>query len=169
MQLPPNFVQEINMKNQLTLLHFDSPEDLLAGIDALQQHHIVIQEVYSAKPVPGMEAKLNRQQLRLGEMVLRFGCFGGMVFASLVFYLMQPEVNWKSALLNTVLLLTTLFLAGCLTPVKAPRCFILQPGDRRYLAVIDTQRIPVDESIAHLFQYAGAVDFNSAIKNIVIS
>ncbi|MDB5108954.1 MAG: hypothetical protein JWR67_68 [Mucilaginibacter sp.] len=157
------------MKNQLTLLHFDNPEDLLAGIDALQQHHIVIQEVYSAKPVPGMEAKLNRQQLRLGEMVLRFGCLGGMVFVSLIFYLMQPEVNWKSALLNTVLLLVTLFLAGCLTPVKAPRCFNLQPGDRRYLAVVDTQRIPVEESIAHLFQYAGAVDFNSTIKNIVIS
>jgi hypothetical protein len=157
------------MKNQLTLLHFDNPEDLLASVDTLQQHHLVIHEVYSAEPVPGMEAKLNRQQLRLGEIVLRFGCFGGMVFASLVFYLLQPEVNWKTALLNTVLLLITLFLAGCLTPAKAPRCFALQPGDRRYLAVVDTERIPVDESIAHLFQYAGAVDFSSAIKNIVIS
>jgi hypothetical protein len=56
-----------------------------------------------------------------------------------------------------------------LTPAKTPRCFSLQPGDRRYLAVVDTQRVPVDESIAHLFQYAGAVDFSSAIKNIVIS
>jgi hypothetical protein len=157
------------MKNQLTLLHFDNPEGLLAGIDALQHHHIVIREVYAAEPVPGLKVKLNRQQLRLGEIVLRFGCLGGMVFTSLVFYLLQPEVNWETALLNTALLLVTLFLAGCLTPVKAPRCFILQPGDRRYLAVVDTQRIPVDESIAHLFQYAAAIDFNSTIKNIVIS
>jgi hypothetical protein len=157
------------MKNQLTLLHFDNPEDLLAGIDALQQHHIIIREVYAAESVPGLEVKLNRQQLRLGEIVIRFGCLGGMVFTSLVFYLLQPEVNWKTALLNTALLLVTLFLAGCLTPVKAPRCFTLQPGDGRYLAVVDTQRIPVHEAIAHLFQYADAVDFSSAIKNIMIA
>jgi hypothetical protein len=56
-----------------------------------------------------------------------------------------------------------------LTPVKAPRCFTLQPGDRRYLAVVDTQHIPVNETIAHLFQYAGAVDFSSTIKNLVIA
>jgi hypothetical protein len=157
------------MKNQLILLHFYNPEDLLTGIDTLQQHHIIIREVYSAEPVPGMEAKLNRRQLRLGEVILRFGCLGGMVFASLIFYLLQPGVNWKTALLNTVLLLVTMFLAGCLTPVKTPRCFTLQPGDQRYLAIVDTQRIPLDESIAYLFQYAGAVDFNSTIKNIVIS
>jgi Protein of unknown function (DUF3341) len=157
------------MKNQLTLLRFDNPEDLLAGIYALRQHHIVIREVYVAEPVPGLEVKLNSQQLRLGELVLRFGCLGGLVFTSLVFYLLQPEVNWKTALLNTALLLVTLFLAGCLTPVKAPRCFNLRPGDQRYLAVVDTQRVPVNESIAYLFQYSGAIDFNSTIKNIVIS
>ena len=155
------------MKNQLTLLHFEGPEDLLAGIDVLQQHHIVIREIYSAEPIPGIKTKLNR--LQLGEAILRFGCLGGMVFTSLVFYLLQPAVNWKTALLNTVLLLITLFLAGCLSPVKAPKCFTLQPGDRRYLAVVDTQRMPVNESIAHLFQYADAVDFSPAIKNIVTS
>ena len=74
------------MENQLTLLHFNTSEDLLGGIDMLQQHHIIIQEVYSTEPVPGMEAKLNRRQLRRRKLILRFSCFGGMVVMSVFLF-----------------------------------------------------------------------------------
>ena|ERR1700743_433347 len=157
------------MKNQLTLLHFENLEDLLEGIDTLQQHHLIIHEVYSAEPIPGIDAKLNKLRLQLGELAIRIGLFGGIVFTSLLFYLQQQEVSWKEALLNTALLLVTLYFAGCLTPVKVPRWRKLQAGDRRYLAVVDTQHVPVNEYITHLFQYTGAIEFNSVIKNIVIS
>ena len=157
------------MKNQLTLLHFDSPEDLLAGIDMLQQHNIIIREIYSAQPIPGIEATLKTKQLQFGEMILRFGCFGGMGLTSLGYYFLQSQANLKIVLLNTIALLVTLFIAGCLFLVKTPKLITLKPGDRRYLALVDTQHIPVNESIAHLFQYTGAVELSLAIKNIVIS
>ena len=157
------------MKNQLTLLHFENPEELLAGIDTLQRHHLIIHEVYSAETIPGIEARLSTRQWRLGAMIIRFGCLGGLVLTPLFFYLQQPGANWKAVLLNTILLVVAMFFAGCLTPVKVPKYRKLQAGDRRYLAVVDTQHIPINESINHLFQYARAVEFSPAIKNIVIS
>jgi hypothetical protein len=157
------------MKNQLTLLHFENPEDLLAGIDMLQQHRIIIREIYASEPVPNIETKLRIKQLQFGEAIFRFGCLGGMGLTSLGYYFLEPQTNWKTVLLNTIVLSVTLFIAGYLFPMNAPRIFTLKPGDRRYLAVVDTQRIPVNESIAHLFQYTGAVELSPAIKNIVIS
>ena len=159
----------MTMKNQLTLLHFENPEDLLAGIDTLQKHHLIIHEVYSAESIPGIKARLNTRQWRLGAAIARFGCLGGLVITPLYFYLQQPGVNWITVLLNTILLVVAWFFAGCLTPVKVPKYRKLQAGDKRYLAIVDTQHIPVSESITHLSQYAGAVEFSPAIKNIVIS
>ena len=164
-----NFAEEMTMKNQLTLLHFENPEELIAGIDTLQRHHLIIHEVYSSETIPGIEARLSTRQWRLGAAIIRFGCFGGLVLTPLFFYLQQPGVNWKAVTLNIMLLVVALFFAGCLTPVKAPKYRKLQAGDQRYLAIVDTQHIPVSESITHLFQYTGAVEFSPAIKNIVIS
>ncbi|MDB5135739.1 MAG: hypothetical protein JWP37_2342 [Mucilaginibacter sp.] len=157
------------MKNQLTLLHFENPEDMLAGIDTLQQYNIIIREIYSSEPVPNIETKLRIKKFQFGQAIFRFGCLGGMGLTSLGYYFLEPQANWKTVLLNTIVLLVTLFIAGYLFPINAPRVFTLQQGDRRYLAVVDTQRIPVNESIAYLFQYTGAVEFSPAIKNIVIS
>jgi hypothetical protein len=162
-------VEEIDMKNQLTLLHFENPQDLLAGIDTLQLHNIIIREIYAAEHMPGIETKLRIKQLRFGDAIFRFGCLGGMGLTSLGYYFLQPQTNWKTELLNILILLVTLLIAGCLFSVRAPRHIILKSGDGRYLAVVDTQRIPVNESIAHLFQYTSAVDFSPAIKNIVIA
>jgi hypothetical protein len=156
------------MKNQLTLLHFENPEDLLAGIDTLQQHSITIREIYSPELIPGIETKLRIKQLHFGEAIFRFG-LGGMGLTSLGYYFLQPQANWKTALLNALFLLVTLLIADRLFFVRAPRLIILKSGGRRYLAVVDTQRVPVNESIAHLFQYTEAVEFSPAIKNIVIS
>ena len=167
--MPPNFVPETNMKNQLTLLHFENPEDLLAGIDTLQQHRIIIREIYTPQPMPNIESKLRTKQLQLGKVIFRFGCLGGMGLTSLGYYFQEPQVNWKTVLINVLILLATLLIAGCLFPIRVPGVFTLKPGDRRYLAVVDTQCITVNESIAHLFQYTGAVELSPAIKNIVIS
>jgi hypothetical protein len=157
------------MKNQLTLLHFENPDDLLAGIDALQQHNIIIREIYAPKPMPGIETKLRTKQLRFGKAIFKFGCLGGMGLTSLGYCFLEPHTNWKTVLFNALILLVTALIAGCLLPINAPGVFTLGPGDTRYLAVVDTQRIQVNESIAHLFQYAGAVEFSPAVKNIVIS
>jgi hypothetical protein len=157
------------MKNQLTLLYFESPEDLVMGIDTLQQHNIIISEIHTSESLPYIKTKLRIKQLQFNEAIFRFGCLGGMGLTSLTYYLLEPQTSWKGALLNVLISLITLFIAGYLFPINAPRVFTLKPGDRRYLAVVDTQRIPVNESIAHLFQYTGAVELSPAIKNIVIS
>ena len=157
------------MKNQLTLLHFESPEDLLAGIDTLQQHNIIIREIYASKPLSNIEPKLRIKQLRFGEAIFKFGCLGGIGSTSLGYYFLESHENWISVLLNAVFLFITLLIASRLFSVSAPKLIILKAGDKRYLAVVDTQRIPVNESIAHLFQYTNAVDLSPTIKNIVIS
>lgn len=157
------------MKNQLTLLHFDTPEDLLAGIDTLQQHHIIIREIYASERMPKVETKLRIKQLRLGEAILSFGCLGGIGLTTIGYYFLKPQADWKTILLNVIALLVTLLIAGRLFSVRAPRLITLKQGDRRYLAVVDTQHIPVNESVAYLFQYACAVELSPAIKNIVIS
>ena len=157
------------MKNQLTLLHFESPEELLAGIDTLQQHNIIIREIHASEPVPNIETKLRIKQLQFGEAIFRFGCMGAMGLTSLGYSFLEPQTNWKTALLNAVILLATLLIAGCLFRINAPRVFTLKTRDGRYLAVVDTRRIGVNESIAHLFQYTDAVELSPAIKNIVLS
>jgi hypothetical protein len=159
----------MTMKNQLTLLHFENPEELIAGIDTLQKHHLIIHEVYSSKNIPGIEARLSTRQWRLGAAIIRFGCFGGLVLTPLFFYVQQSGLNWKAVTLDIILLVVALFFAGCLTPIKAPKFRKLQTGDQRYLAIVDTENIPVSESITHLFQYARAVEFSPGIKKIVIS
>jgi Protein of unknown function (DUF3341) len=157
------------MKNQLTLLYFENPEDLLAGIRTLQQYNIIIREIYASESVPNIENKLRIKQLQLGEMVFKFGCLGSIGLTSLVYYMLEPQMNYRMVLLNMLLLSAALFVVARLFSVKAPKVFALKPSDRRCFAVVDTQRIRVNESIAHFFQYTNAVELTPAIKNIVIS
>ncbi len=157
------------MKNQLILLHFDNPEDMLSGIDTLQRHNVIIREIYASERMPNIETKLKIKQFRFGKAIFRFGCLGGMGLTSLGYCFLEPHLNLKIVLLNLLILLVTLLIAGCLFPVNVPNIFTLKSGDRRYLTVVDTQGMPVKESIAHLFQYTGAVELSPAIKNIVIS
>jgi hypothetical protein len=162
-------VEEISMKNQLTLLHFDNAEDLLESIDMLRQHGVIIREIYSAKAIPDIEARLGLKRLQFGEMLFRFGCLGGMALTSLSYYFLEPQANWKTMLFNVLILLGTLFIAGRLFSIRAPKLFTLKPGDGRYLAVVDTQHVLVNEAVTHLFQYTGAVELSPALKNIVLS
>jgi hypothetical protein len=157
------------MKNHLTLLHFDSAQDLLDGVDMLQQHRIVIREIYSAEPIPGIELKLGIKRVQMGGAIFKFGCLGGMALTSLGCYFLQHQANWKTVILNLLVLLVTLIIADRLFAIGAPKVFTLNPGDKRCLVVVDTQRISVHEAIAHLFQYTSAVEISVAIKNIVIS
>jgi hypothetical protein len=157
------------MKNQLTLLHFENPEDMLAGIDTLRRYNIIVREIYTSEAMPNIATKLRIKQFRFGEAIFRFGCVGGMGLTSLAYYFLGPQTNWKTMLLNVLIILVTLFIAGRLFSFNAPRVFTLKPGDNRYLTVVDTQNIPVNQAVAHLFQYTGAVELSPAIKNIVIS
>lgn len=157
------------MKNQLTLLHFDSAEDLFQSINSLHENGIAICEIYSAEPIPGIEIKLGIRRLKLGHVALKYGCLGSMALSSSVYYFFQLGANWKAQMLNALLLMITFLSASRLFSVRVPKLFTLKPGDKRYLMIVDTRLVPVNEAIAHLFQYTSAVGLSPAVKNIVIS
>lgn len=155
------------MKNQLTLMHFDSAEELLSGIDTLQHYDIVIREVHAPASMPiALQSKLRIKQLRLGYAVLKFGCIGGIAFTTLIGELFQQG---HFALFSTLLTLVAFFVAIWLFKGQAPRLFILKAGDNRYMVIADLKNIPVDKTITQLFKYAGAVRLSPAVKNIMIS
>jgi hypothetical protein len=157
------------MKNQLTLLYFDSAEHLLQSIGSIQQHGIDIQEIYSAKPINGIEVKLRIKQLKFGNAVFRYGCLGGIALTSIIYYLMQPAINPEAGICNALLLLAAFLFADRLFPNRVPKLFTLKPGDNRYMMIVNARHTPVNETIAHLFEYTSAVNLSRTIKNIVIS
>jgi hypothetical protein len=161
--------EETTMKNQLTLLYFDNAESLLMGVDILQRHDIAIREIYTAKPIPGLEIKLRIKQLLRANAVLKYGCLGGVALTSMMCYFMQEAINPEAGLLNALLLCAAFLFAGRLFPNGVPKLFALKPGDKRYLMVVNTSHMQVNETLAHFFQYTGAVGFSPAIKNIVLS
>jgi hypothetical protein len=154
------------MKNQLTLMHFDSKEELLSGIDTLLHYNIVIHEIHTPVPIPTLKTKLNIKQLRLGYAVLKFGCPGAIAFTTLICELFaRGHIN----LFNLSFIVVAFLLATRLFPGQAPQLFKLKAGDNRYLVVVDLKNISVNKTITQLFQYAGAVEFSPAVKNIIIS
>jgi hypothetical protein len=162
------------MRTKFTLMHFDSEEDLLHGIEALQHYSIPICEVYTPRYVPGIETKLRIKHIRLGNAILKYGCLGGTAITTLVYYLFMHDGIMKSGgqsaftlLFTAFIMAITYFMATWLFPGQAPKVTGPRPGDNRYLIVANAKGVILHEDIIKLFQYTGAVEISSVIKNIV--
>jgi hypothetical protein len=148
-----------------TLCHFSYAEDLLFGIEALRSFNIPIHEVYSPIPIDGLKSRLEIKRLKTGYAFLKYGCFGGISFTSLIGYALAH--NW-SALLLTILFTGVAFVfASWLIPTKPPK--IVRSNDPRFLIVIETNNIIPDEGVASFLRYSGSVEITRAVKRMLVN
>jgi hypothetical protein len=158
------------------LCNFSYADDLLFGIDALKSFNIPIYEVYTPLRIGGLKSKLEIKRLKAGHAALKYGCFGGLSFTSIVFYALGH--NWDVAptaqdMLGFGVLLSFLilsfFFASWLIAVKPPRIIRLPSGDSRFLIVVKTKNIMPGEGVASFLQYSGSVEITQAVKKMLLT
>lgn len=156
---------------------FDDPDNLLDGISKLQKSSVPIYDVYTPMPIHGIEAKLGIKESRLGYAAFCFGCTGGTVAFSMLYYMLvwdwpnniggKPNfaipdfvpITFEWTVLFTAfgMVLTFLF-ATHLFPGRAPRVMDLRATDDRFVIAIDARGNVPHEDITKLLNEAGAVE-----------
>lgn len=164
-------------KTKFILGLFDDPDELMHGIDKLQKNSIPIYDVYSPMPIHGIEAKLGIKDSRLGYAAFMFGCLGGTVVFSILFYTMvldwpmniggKPHfaipdfvpITFEWTVLFTAFgMVTTFFFATHLFPGRTPRVMELRATNDRFVIAIDARgNIPHDD-ITNVLKESGAVE-----------
>jgi hypothetical protein len=156
---------------------FDDPDDMMHGIDKLQKNSVPIYDVYTPMPIHGIEAKLNIKDSRLGYAAFMFGCLGGTIMFSMVYYMLVHDwpiniggknffaipdfipVTFEWTVLWTSFGMTfTFFFASHLFPGRAPRVMDLRATDYKFIIAINAKgNIPHDD-ITNLLKEAGATE-----------
>jgi len=156
---------------------FDDPDDMMHGIDKLQKNSVPIYDVYTPMPIHGIEAKLNIKDSRLGYAAFMFGCLGGTIMFSMVYYMLFHDwpiniggknffaipdfipVTFEWTVLWTSFGMTfTFFFASHLFPGRAPRVMDLRATDDKFVIAINAKgNIPHDD-ITNLLKEAGATE-----------
>ncbi|UOE48380.1 DUF3341 domain-containing protein [Mucilaginibacter sp. SMC90] len=156
---------------------FDDPDDMMHGIDKLQKNSVPIYDVYTPMPIHGIEAKLNIKDSRLGYAAFMFGCLGGTIMFSMVYYMLVHDwpiniggknffaipdfipVTFEWTVLWTSFGMTfTFFFATHLFPGRAPRVMDLRATDDKFVIAINAKgNIPHDD-ITNLLKEAGATE-----------
>ncbi|MGF7073979.1 DUF3341 domain-containing protein [Mucilaginibacter sp. cycad4] len=156
---------------------FDDPDDMMHGIDKLQKNSVPIYDVYTPMPIHGIEAKLNIKDSRLGYAAFMFGCLGGTIMFSMVYYMLVHDwpiniggknffaipdfipVTFEWTVLWTSFGMTfTFFFASHLFPGRAPRVMDLRATDDKFVIAINAKgNIPHDD-ITNLLKEAGATE-----------
>ena len=156
---------------------FDDPDDMMHGIDKLQKNSVPIYDVYTPMPIHGIEAKLNIKDSRLGYAAFMFGCLGGTIMFSMVYYMLVHDwpiniggknffaipdfipVTFEWTVLWTSFGMTfTFFFASHLFPGRTPRVMDYRATDDRFVIAIDAKGNTPHEDITNLLKEAGAVE-----------
>jgi hypothetical protein len=156
---------------------FDDPDDLMHGIDKLQKNSVPIYDVYSPCPIHGIDAKLGIKDSRLGYAAFMFGCLGGTIMFSMVYYMLVHDwptniggknafaipdfvpVTFEWTVLWTSFGMTfTFFFATHLFPGRAPRVMDLRATNDKFIIAIDAKGNTPHADITNLLKEAGAVE-----------
>ncbi|SEO22243.1 Protein of unknown function [Mucilaginibacter gossypiicola] len=156
---------------------FDDPDDMMHGIDKLQKNSVPIYDVYTPMPIHGIEAKLNIKDSRLGYAAFMFGCLGGTIMFSMVYYMLVHDwpiniggknffaipdfipVTFEWTVLWTSFGMTfTFFFASHLFPGRAPRVMDLRATDDKFVIAINAKGSIPHDDITNLLKEAGATE-----------
>ena len=156
---------------------FGDPDELMHGIDQLQENRISIYDVYTPMPIHGIEAKLGVPPSRLPTVAFIFGCIGLTLGASLLYYTMVYDwpmniggkpafaapafvpVTFEITILLTALgMVATFFYRNHFFPGRAPRVMDLRATDDRFIIAIDAKENTDHEKIENLLKDAGAIE-----------
>ena len=165
---------------------FDDPDVMMQGIDKLQKNSIAIYDVYTPMPIHGIDAKLGVKESRLGYAAFMFGCLGGTVIFSIIYYFMVHDwpmniggkpyfsiPNFVPATFEWTVLFTafgmafTFFYATHLFPGRAPRVMDLRATDDRFVIAIDAKGSVSHEDITNILKEAGAVEVKHNTRKYV--
>ena len=157
---------------------FEDPDEMMDGITALQQNSVPIYDVYTPMPIHGIEAKLGIKDSRLGYAAFMFGCLGGTVVFSIIYYFMVHDwpmniggkpafavpdfipITFEWTVLYTALgTVATFFFATHLFPGRTPRAMDYRATNDRFVIAIDVKKNNIPhEDINNLLKEAGAVE-----------
>ena len=70
------------------LAHFEDPDEMMHGIDKLQENNISIYDVFTPMPIHGIEAKLGIKRSRLPIAAFLFGLTGTITAFSMIYYML---------------------------------------------------------------------------------
>jgi len=156
---------------------FGDPDEMMHGIEKLQENNIKIHDVYTPMPIHGIEAKLGIKRSRLD--VLAFFCgITGTVSAFALIYL-TSVVDWRHniggkpafalpdfipIMFEVTILFCAFGLVGSyyasthLFPGRAPRVMDLRATDDRFIIAVDAQENGDHSKIDGLLKEAGAIE-----------
>lgn len=156
---------------------FADPDEMMDGIDKLQNNNVSIYDCFTPMPIHGIEAKLGVRPSRLPIAAFLFGALGTTLGFSLLYYTMVSDwpmnIGGKPALALpdyvpvtfevTILLcalgmVATFFYRNHLFPGRAPRVMDLRATDDRFIIAIDAKENKDHEKIESLLREAGAVE-----------
>lgn len=156
---------------------FSDPDQMMDGIDKLQQNNVSIYDCFTPMPIHGIEAKLGVKPSRLPIAAFIFGAIGTLSGFSLLYYTMVSDwpiniggkpsfaapdfvpVTFEVTILFCALgMVATFFYKNHLFPGRAPRVMDLRATDDRFIIAIDAKENSNHEEIESLLREAGAVE-----------
>jgi len=156
---------------------FADPDEMMDGIDKLQENNVSIYDCFTPMPIHGIEAKLGVKPSRLPIAAFAFGALGTVLGVSLLYYTMVYDwpmnVGGKPSLampdfipvtFEVIILLcalgmvATFFYRNHLFPGRAPRVMDIRATDDRFIIAIDAHTNKDHEKIENLLKEAGAVE-----------
>lgn len=164
-------------KTKYILGHFADPDEMMHGIDKLQENNIAIYDVFTPMPIHGIEDKLGVKRSRLPIAAFCFGITGTLTAFTMLYYMMVADwpmnVGGKPAFAApdfipvmfelTVLfcafgMVGTFFFKNHLFPGRAPRVMDLRATHDRFIIAIDAEGIKDAKQVESLLKEAGAVE-----------
>ncbi|RKD12438.1 quinol:cytochrome C oxidoreductase [Pelobium manganitolerans] len=156
---------------------FDDPDQMMHGIDKLQENKIGIYDVYTPMPIHGIEDKLGVKRSRLGIVAFICGITGTFTAFSLMYYTMvydwpmnvggKPNfaipnfipITFELTVLFCALgMVAAFFFRNHLFPGRAPRVMELRATTDRFVIAIDANAIADSTQVDNLLKEAGAVE-----------
>ncbi len=156
---------------------FEDPDEMMHGIDKLQENNIGIYDVFTPMPIHGIENKLGVKRSRLPIVAFICGITGTISALGMMYYTMA--VDWPMNIggkpnfalpdfIPITFELTVLFCAfgmvgafffrNHLFPGRAPRVMEFRASDDRFVIAIDAKTIVDSEKVDRILKEAGAVE-----------
>lgn len=157
--------------------HFEDPDDLMHGIDKLQENSVSIYDVYTPMPIHGIEDKLGIKRSRLGKVAFCFGLTGTITAISMITYMLVldwpmniggkphfafpdfiPIMFELTVLFSAFGMVGTYFFVNHLAPGRAPRVMDLRATNDRFVIAINAKENTSHDKIDDILKEAGAVE-----------
>lgn len=165
---------------------FEDPDDLMHGIDKLQENNIKIYDVFTPMPIHGIEEKLGHKRSRLPIAAFLFGITGTLTAFTMLYYMLVydwpnniggkpafafpdfiPIMFELTVLFSAFGMVATFFYANHLFPGRAPRVMDWRATNDRFVIAIDAKTNLSHDRIDDILKGSGAIEIKHNDKKYV--